>query len=62
MRLRQADRGNATDKVSNDKRGVKCSSGRELAVNNEKWLPRFAPGKTKPQPQLKQTLAPQEHL
>lgn len=40
------------------RRRDKCSSGREFAVNNEKRLPRHAPGKTKPQPLLKQTLAP----
>lgn len=32
------------------RRRDKCSSGREFAVNNEKRLPRHAPGKTKPQP------------
>lgn len=36
-----------------------CSSGRESAVNNERsGYSVCAPGKTKPQPQLKQTLTP----
>lgn len=38
--------------------GGERGSGREFAVNNEKRLPRRAPGKAKPQPVLKQTLAP----
>lgn len=58
--LREIEKGREIDKVreSNEGREDNCSSGRELAVNNEKRLPRCAPGKTKPQPQLKQTLTP----
>lgn len=46
------------ERENNERREDNCSSGRELAVNNVKRLPRCAPGKTKPQPQLKHTLAP----
>lgn len=45
-------------KRAEDAGGGERGSGREFAVNNEKRLPRCAPGKAKPQPVLKQTLAP----